>query len=67
MSHRNTRPRYAENQLLTLRVTPEEKVRLREKAAVIGVSLSEYARAKISGVGRLSRARTSGPDPSPKN
>lgn len=49
MNHRNARPRYAENQLLTLRVTPEEKARLREKADVIGVSLSEYARAKIFG------------------
>lgn len=49
MNHRNARPRYTENQLLTLRVTPEEKARLREKAAVIGMSLSEYARAKIFG------------------
>lgn len=49
MNHRNARPRYGENQLLTLRVTPEEKASLREKADVIGVSLSAYVRTKIFG------------------
>lgn len=49
MKPRNTGPRYAANQLITLRVTPEEKDRLREHTALMGVSLSAYVRTKIFG------------------
>lgn len=49
MKQRQSGPRYAANQLVTLRVTPEEKLRLRENAVLIGVSLSAYVRAKIFG------------------
>lgn len=49
MKQRQSEPRYVANQLITLRVTPEEKFRLREHAALIGVSLSAYVRTKIFG------------------
>lgn len=49
MKPRNMGPRYAANQLITLRVTPEEKDRLREHTALMGVSLSAYVRTKILG------------------
>lgn len=49
MKQRQSGPRYAANQLVTVRVTPEEKRRLRENAALIGVSLSTYVRTKMFG------------------
>lgn len=49
MKPRNTGLRYAANQLITLRVTPQEKDRLREHTALMGVSLSAYVRTKIFG------------------
>ena len=41
--------RYAAQVWLTLRVTPEEKKRLAELAACVGLSVSEYARRKFFG------------------
>jgi hypothetical protein len=41
--------RYAANHLLTLRVTPEEKNWLAERVAIIGISLSAYARHRLFG------------------
>ncbi len=49
MNNKNAGGRYAANQLITLRVTPEEKKRLTESAALIGTSLSEYMRHRIFG------------------
>jgi hypothetical protein len=40
---------YAAQVWLTLRVTPEEKKRLAELAAQVGLSVSEYARRKFFG------------------
>lgn len=41
--------RYAANQILTLRVTPEEKTWLTERVAILGISLSAYVRHRIFG------------------
>jgi hypothetical protein len=41
--------RYAANHLITLRVTPEEKDWLAERVAIIGISLSAYARHRLFG------------------
>jgi hypothetical protein len=41
--------RYAANHLFTLRVTPEEKNWLMERVAIIGISLSAYARHRLFG------------------
>ncbi|MDE7063894.1 MAG: hypothetical protein K2O70_00260 [Desulfovibrionaceae bacterium] len=41
--------RYAANILLTLRMTAEEKTRIREQADIAGLSLSEYARRRFFG------------------
>jgi hypothetical protein len=41
--------RYAANQIVTLRVTPEEKSLLQERVSIIGVSLSAYVRHRIIG------------------
>ena len=49
MKDRNTGGRYAAKVWLTLRVTPEEKKRLAELAAGVGLSVSEYARRKFFG------------------
>lgn len=49
MKQRQSGARYAENRLITVRVTPEEKSGLREYAALIGVSLSAYVRSRIFG------------------
>jgi hypothetical protein len=49
MNNKNTGGKYAANRLITLRVTPEEKKRLVEYAALIGSSLSDYLRHRIFG------------------
>jgi hypothetical protein len=49
MKHKNAGGRYAANQLITLRVTPEEKDRLAERVASIGISVSAYARNRLFG------------------
>ena len=49
MKHKNTSGRYAANHLITLRVTPEEKDWLVERIAIIGISLSAYARNRLFG------------------
>jgi hypothetical protein len=41
--------RYAANQILTLRVTSEEKIWLMERVSIIGISLSAYVRHRIFG------------------
>lgn len=41
--------KYAANQLITLRVTPEEKDWLKERIAIIGISQSAYVRHRIFG------------------
>ncbi|MDR2891531.1 MAG: hypothetical protein LBV80_00350 [Deltaproteobacteria bacterium] len=41
--------RYAANQIVTLRVTPEEKSQLQERVSIIGISLSAYVRHRIIG------------------
>ena len=41
--------RCAANQILTLRVTPEEKTWLTERVAILGISLSAYVRHRIFG------------------
>ena len=49
MKSKNAGGRYAANQLITLRVTPEEKDWLAERVAIIGISLSAYARHRLFG------------------
>ena len=49
MKHKNAGGRYAANNLITLRVTPEEKEWLAERVAIIGISLSAYARHRLFG------------------
>ena len=49
MKSKNTGGRYAANQLITLRVTPEEKDRLAEQVAIVGISLSAYTRHRLFG------------------
>ena len=49
MKSKNSGGRYAANHLITLRVTPEEKVWLAERVAIIGISLSAYARHRLFG------------------
>ena len=49
MKDRNAGGRYAAKVWLTLRVTPEEKKRLAELAACVGLSVSEYARRRFFG------------------
>ena len=49
MKSKNTGGRYAANHLITLRVTPEEKDWLAERIAIIGISLSAYARNRLFG------------------
>ena len=49
MKSKNAGGRYAANQLITLRVTPEEKDWLAERVAIIGISLSAYARNRLFG------------------
>ena len=49
MKSKNTGGRYAANQLITLRVTPEEKNWLAERVAIIGISQSAYARHRLFG------------------
>jgi hypothetical protein len=41
--------RYAANVMVTIRVTPEEKTRLAEQAALAGLFLSEYLRRRFFG------------------
>jgi len=49
MKGKNAGGRYAANHLITLRVTPAEKEWLAERVAVIGISLSAYARNRLFG------------------
>jgi hypothetical protein len=49
MKGKKTGGRYAANVLVTLRVTPEEKKRLVEQAAVAGLFVSEYLRRRFFG------------------
>ena len=49
MKSKNTGGKYAANQLITLRVTQEEKHWLSERVAIIGISLSAYARNRLFG------------------
>jgi hypothetical protein len=49
MKDGKTGGRYAANVLVTLRVTPEEKKRLGEQAAVAGLFVSEYLRRRFFG------------------
>ncbi|MDL2267692.1 hypothetical protein LJC46_06870 [Desulfovibrio sp. OttesenSCG-928-G15] len=49
MNNKNAGGKYTENQIVTLRVTPEEKKRLMEFSSIIGVSLSDYLRHRIFG------------------
>ena len=49
MKGKKTGGRYAANVLVTLRVTPEEKKRLVEQAAVAGLFTSEYLRRRFFG------------------
>ena len=49
MNNKNAGGKYAANRLVTLRVTPDEKKRLAEYAALIGASLSDYLRHRIFG------------------
>ena len=49
MKGKKTGGRYAANVLVTLRVTPEEKKRIEEQAAVAGLFVSEYLRRRFFG------------------
>lgn len=49
MNRKSAGGKYAANQLITLRVTPEEKKRLMELSSIIGASLSDYLRHRIFG------------------
>ena len=49
MNNKKTGGRYAANHLVTLRVTQEEKNWLAERVAIIGISLSAYARNRLFG------------------
>jgi hypothetical protein len=49
MKGKKTGGRYAANVLVTLRVTPEEKKRLVEQAAIAGLFVSEYLRRRFFG------------------
>lgn len=49
MNNKNGGGKYAANQIITFRVTPEEKNRLKEFAAIIGAPLSDYLRHRIFG------------------
>jgi hypothetical protein len=49
MKNKNPGGRYAANQLITLRVTLEEKNWLADRVTIIGISLSAYVRHRIFG------------------
>ncbi|GHU95949.1 hypothetical protein AGMMS49974_08630 [Deltaproteobacteria bacterium] len=49
MKAKNAGGKFAANVWLTLRVTPEEKNRLAELAAYVGLSISEYIRRRFFG------------------
>jgi hypothetical protein len=49
MKGKKTGGRYAAKAWVTMRVTPEEKKRLAEQAAIAGLSVSEYLRRRFFG------------------